>query len=51
MNVIETELVLPSFALAFLGKGGSDDTTATTREEAKNRIRDTIEEGVKQMLE
>lgn len=49
MNVIETDVIPPSFTLAFLGK--DDDTTATTLEEARDRLRDTMEGGVKQMLE
>lgn len=47
MNVIETDLIPPSFTLAFLGR----DDDATTLDEAKGKLRSTIEGGVKQMLE
>lgn len=51
MNVIETDLISPSFTLAFFGEFGKEDTAAATLEEAKGRLRNTIEGGVKQMLE
>ncbi len=49
MNIIETDLIPPSFTLAFLGKDGA--TATTSLEEARDRLRTTIEGGVKQMLE